>query len=218
MKMGSPSSPIIYTSPRVLRTRHLLYHSFYQIGVILALTEVLVPKNSLLKGDVRMNTRNKVLAESTAHAANCRFARRGCYNQLRDHGVIMLRDWITCVGVGIDSYAITSRSIVKLNGSRTRLEIFRWIFSINTTFNSVVARSSIGQVIAQVLSGSNSDLLLYEITSIGFLSDWMFYLNTSIHFHEIEIQLLFHQIFYRPRIGIAYSSCQSDRRFPHPAS
>ena len=69
--------------------------------------------------------------------------------------------------------------------------------------------------VGQLLSGSDPDLLLYQINAGHPFGYRVLYLDPGIHFHKIKIPVLFQQKFDRPRIFIMRSLCRFYGCLPH---
>src|SRR5690606_39119360 len=81
-------------------------------------------------------------------------------------------------------------------------EAVQWIFGIDTALHRV----KLGEVVspADFFSRSDFDLFFDQIKISHFLSDRMFYLNSGIHFHKVEVPMLIHQKFDGASTFIAY--------------
>src|ERR1700745_3237307 len=86
----------------------------------------------------------------------------------------------------VDPNAAPARSVIQVNHPRTRLEVIIGIFRIYAAFDSMTALLSVSHMLRKISAACNKDLFLYKIAPIGFFRDGVFYLNTGIHFHEIE--------------------------------
>ena len=68
---------------------------------------------------------------------------------------------------------------------------------------------------AKLLPGSNLYLRLYQVDSGDKLSYRVLYLDTGVHFHEVEVSVLVHQELYCSGVLIAADLCGSHRGSTH---
>src|SRR5882757_501120 len=61
-------------------------------------------------------------------------------------------------------------------------------------------------------------LFFYQIKVDYFFRHAMFYLDTGIHFHEVEVAMFIDEKFYRPDTFVVDSRGCLDGRFAHPAA
>ena len=66
-----------------------------------------------------------------------------------------------------------------------------------------------------MLACGHLDLLLHEVASINLLGDRMLDLDAGIHFHEVEIPIIVHEILNGASIRIADALAEVDRCIAH---
>ena len=71
-------------------------------------------------------------------------------------------------------------------------KILRWVFCIDTAFNSTSVNLNIILIKRQPFPRSYFYLSFYQVNSCNHFCHSMFYLNTRIHFHKIKIMLTIH--------------------------
>ena len=105
----------------------------------------------------------------------------------------------------INTNPMSTRTMVFCYFSRARTKIHSRIFSIYSALYCM--HKGIIIFTRNLFSCSNLNLLFYEIKINYLFSDRMFYLNSRIHFHKIEIAIFIHKKFYRSNSFILYSFC-----------
>jgi len=82
---------------------------------------------------------------------------------------------------------------------RGRQEIIRRILGVNTAFECVSSWLNLLLRKRQQLTRGNFNLLFDQIDAGGHFGDWVFYLNSGVHFEEIETAILIQQELNRSR-------------------
>ncbi len=139
-------------------------------------------------------------------------------NQLTNHRIVKRRNSISCINVRINSYSVSSWSMIICYLSWRRHKVFKRIFSIYSTLNSMSIRVVIFST--NFLTRSNFYLFFYQIKINNLLSNCVFYLNTCIHLHKEEVSMFVNQKLYRTNTFIVYRSrsffCRNAHFFTQP--
>src|SRR5260221_2871111 len=143
-----------------------------------------------MEGNRSLDPFDHILAERTVHRIDGFFPGAGYRNDLGDHGVIIGRYRITGIGMRVDPDTMSARLVKHVDPAGRRPEIVVRIFRIDTAFDGM----PLGLVIqtADTIAGGYLDLLLNKIEVDDFLRHTMFYLDTGIHFHEVEVTMFVH--------------------------
>src|SRR5262245_432192 len=127
---------------------------------------------------------------------------------MRWHGV-------ACIGMRVDTHPTPSRRVIEINLARAGDEIIGWVFRVYSAFNRMMPCRRVNQMPGEVLSGRDLDLLLHKIAPVNFLGNWMLYLDTGVHFHEIEVAVVIDQELDGAGICVADFLGQFDRGRTH---
>src|SRR5699024_1735274 len=97
-----------------------------------------------------------------------------------------------------DTYTLSLHDALPISCRRT--EIVLGILRIDATLDSVTAHLKF--LILKLLARCYLDLLSHEVVIGNFFGYRMLYLDTGIHFNEVEVFFIIHQKFYRSRTFI----------------
>ncbi len=141
----------------------------------------------LLERDRRFDAANHELAERAFHAGNGNFSGGTGDDELGDHRIVIRRNRVAGVNMGIDADALAARCIPEIDGAGARGEVIVGIFRVDTALDGMPARTCLEHMAGQRLAGSNPDLLLNELAAHHFFRHRVLNLDPGIHLHEIEI-------------------------------
>ena len=111
-------------------------------------------------------------------------------DQFRDHGIVMGRNGVSGMGMGIDAYAEATGQVHGLDFTGTRLEVAIGILGVDSAFDRSPTGFDIGLFEGKFLVGSDEDLRLDEIDTGDHFGDRMFDLDPRVDFDEVKIVLL----------------------------
>jgi len=184
-------------------------------SVVSATAEVGVLHDGLLEWDRGLDAGDHIFAQCPRHTIDARSAVGGGGDDLGDHGIVVRRDRVPGVGVGIDANASSTGGIVKIDVAWAGLEIFLWILSINTALDGVATRLGVDDMGAEMFACGDLNLVLHEIASVDFFGDRVFDLDACVHFHEVEIPVVVDEILDGTGILISDAFAELDRGIAH---
>src|SRR5690606_15471080 len=90
--------------------------------------------------------------------------------------------------MAVDANTVATRHMEVYDFSGRRAETIGWIFGVDTAFHRV----HLGEVIRSRdrYSGSYFDLFLNQVVVSYFFGNRMFYLDSCVHLHEVEVAVL----------------------------
>ena len=191
---------------------------FDEAGVVLPAPKIGILHYCLLEGNGRLDAGDHVFAKGTRHSVNARLSTGGGGDDFGDHRIVVRRDGIPGIGMGVDSYATAAGRIVQLDLSGTGHEIVGWVFRVDAAFDGVVSCDSIDEMLGKMLTRGHLNLLFDKIASIDFLGDRMLDLDAGVHLHEIEMTVIVHEKLDRARIRVSNVLRQFDRRGAHSSA
>ena len=156
-----------------------------------ALAEVAISNQVFLQVDIGLDAFDHGLGKGNGEPRNGLFARVAIRNDLADQRIIVGRHGIARIGVGIDAYAGAAGHVQRGDLPRRWREFVR-IFSVDTAFNGMAPQVNIPLFVAQLLTGGNEDLFLYQIQSGYHFRHRMLHLQAGVHLQEVEVQLFVH--------------------------
>ena len=137
------------------------------------------------------------------------------FNQLTDHRVIIDRNFVAFVYIAVDTYTDTVRFHQLTDDTRRRHEVVFRIFGTDTAFDSMTTLFQLFLLEVQRFATGYTQLFLHQIHSNYFFRNRMFYLQTGIHFQEIEVTVLVYQEFNGTSPLIVHCLGSSHCRFTH---
>ncbi len=169
----------------------------------------------LLEGNRGLDSSDHVFVESPRHAFDASGATGGGGDDFGDHRIVIRWNRVAGVGVRVDANASPAWCVVEVDIAWARLKIFLWILGVDPAFDRVTARLGLNDIATKMLTSCHLDLLLHEIASVDLLGDGMFHLNAGIHFHEVEIPVIVHEILDGAGICVADALAEADRCIAH---
>ena len=149
--------------------------------------EVGVGDDFLLEGNGRLDAADHELAEGALHAGDGDLAGGSGDDELGDHGVVVRRDGVAGIDVGIDADAFSAGGVPEVDGAGAGGEIVEGVLGIDAALDGVAAGGGFEHVVGERLAGGDADLLLDELAAHDFLGDRVLDLDPGVHFHEIEV-------------------------------
>jgi hypothetical protein len=165
-----------------------------------ALHETGVVHQFLMQRDVGLDALDAHLRQGNAHPANRLIAAVAIGDHLGDHRVVMRRNGITLIDVRVDANPGPARGMIETDLARRRNE-GEGIFGVDPAFDGMAAESQVALPEAQLLTGSNADLLGNEIDAGDQFGDRMLDLDAGVHLDEVELVVLVEEFERCPHHG-----------------
>ena len=188
---------------------------FDEAGVVFALAEGFVVHDCLLEGDGGLDAGDHVFVEGARHAVDTGGAAGGGGDDFGDHRIVMRRDRVAGVGVGVDADSASTGCVVEFDIAGAGLEVFLGILGVDAALDSVAARLGLNDIATEMLAGCDLDLLFHEIAAVDFLGDGVLDLDAGVHFHEVEIPVIVDEILDGAGVGVADALAEADRCVAH---
>ncbi len=125
------------------------------------------------------------------------------HDQFREQRVVVRRDRVAGVDVGIDPHAGTARRVVHGDRPRARLKVAGWVFGVHAALDGVPAQPVPVHHERQRLARGDANLLLHQVEIGAHLGDRVLHLDAGVHLHEVEGPVLVEQEFDRSRADVA---------------
>ena len=93
--------------------------------------------------------------------------------------------------MGVDAHAFAAGRIPQLDGAGARCEIVVGVLGIDAALDRMPARGGFEHMMRQRFASCHANLLLDQLATHHLFGDWVFDLDTRVHFHEVEILALF---------------------------
>ena len=190
-------------------------HFFDKTGVVMAALEIGIFHDFQLERDGGFNAADDEFAEGPLHAQDGVLAVGTDGDELADHRIVVRRNGISGIDVGIDSHAASAGSVIKIDFTWGRLEIIGGILGIDAAFDGVGTGYGVDDVLGEVFPGGDEDLFLDEIATINFLGNGVLHLDAGVHFHEIKVALVIDEKFHGAGIFVADSAGECDGGVAH---
>ena len=159
------------------------------MNISTALLESMVRNDIQLQRHVGLDAVDDDLVERHAHAGQRRGAGLAVGDQLADHGIVVGRNPVTVVDVGIHANAGATRRMVHLDPAGRGHEVFR-VFGIDAAFDGVAADYDVLLTVGNAFPGGNAQLLLDDIHAGDHFGDRVLHLDTRVHLDEVELTVL----------------------------
>ena len=183
--------------------------------MILALLEISVLHDGTVKRNRGLDADHLILTQRTSHAGNRRLSGRCRGDHLGDHRIVVRRNRISGVGMGIDANASATGGVVGLDLPCAGHEILFGILRVDTAFDRMQPGLCIDDMVGKMLSGSHLDLLLHKITTVDLFGHWVFHLNAGVHLHEVEVQVVIDEVLDGAGIVVSDGLTETDRSLTH---
>lgn len=118
---------------------------------------------------------------------------QGPADQLGAHRVVMRRDGVAGVDGPVGAHARAARGEVAGDAAEARQEVVLRVFRVDAELHRIAAAGDLRLFVAQRLAGGDAQLFLHDVDPGDHLGNWMFYLKSCVHFHEIERIICVHQ-------------------------
>ena len=190
-------------------------HFLDEPGVVGAPEEVGVFHDLELERDGRFDPADDVFAEGALHAEDGVVAVGSDSDEFADHGVVIRRDAVASIDVGIDADAAAAGGVVEFDLAGGGLEVVRGVFGVDAALDGVGARGGVDDVLGEVFAGGDEDLLFDEVASVNFLGDGVFDLDAGVHFHEVEAAVVIDEELHGAGVFVANFLRKSDGGIAH---
>ena len=153
-----------------LRLHH--FKSFQEFGIEVPAAETIILHQLEMEGDGGLDPFDDIFAQRTVHGADRLFPCPGYSDDLGDHTVVIRRDRISCIGVRINTDAMTSRLMQHGDPARRGPEIIIGVFRVDTAFDGM----ALGFIVqpADGVARRYFDLFLDEVKINYFLCSYFF--------------------------------------------
>src|SRR5665647_2380212 len=158
-----------------------------------ALDKTLIEQQLLVQRDIGLDTLHRHLRQRDAHAAQGLIARRAVGDDLADEGIVIGRHEIAVIDMRIDANAGPARWMIGSDAARRRRKLER-VLCVDAALYGMPSQHHVALAQAQFLAGCDADLLLHQVQTGDHLRDRVFYLDTRIHFDEIELSALIQEL------------------------
>src|SRR5690606_7957443 len=147
---------------------------------------------------------NDHFRQCDAHPRNRLLARVAISDELGNHGVVVGRHQIAGEHMGIHAHAWATWNVPVRDHTRAGDEL-EWIFGIDTAFDRMAAELHVALAQCEFLACSDEDLLLNQVDARDHFCNRVLYLNTRVHFDEIELAV-FVEEFKRTRATVLHAT------------
>lgn len=102
-------------------------------------------------------------AQGSLHGSDGFFARLAMDDDFGDHRIVVRRDAVAAVGMGVDADAEASWQVHRLDFAWTGLEVFIGVFGIDTAFDGCPARLDIALLEGEFLTRCDENLCFDKV-------------------------------------------------------
>src|ERR1700754_2617887 len=189
---------------------------FEKLRIKVASAELLILHQLQMKRYRSLDPLYHILAQRTMHRIDSLLPRTRHRNDLCDHRIIIWRYRIPGIRMRINPDPMSARLMKHIDPTWRRPEIIVRIFRIDTALDSM----SLWFIVysANAISGSYFYLFFNKIKIDDFLRHTMFYLDTGIHLHEVEITMLVHEELDSTHALVIDGRSSFDSSLTHPAT
>src|SRR5690606_20223009 len=128
-----------------------------------------------------------------AHAHHGLFASGAVSDQLPDQRVVVRRNRIPAVQVGVDPYAITTRGMEVLDLARAGQKVRR-IFRVDPAFQRMTPNDHIFLFDRKLVAGGDAEHFLDDIHASDHFGYWVLDLNARVHFNKVEMAVFVQEL------------------------
>src|SRR5712671_4240499 len=164
-------------------------------------SEIGVRQNPAMQRNRRLDPFNDEHFQRPLHPPHGLRAISALNDQLRNHRIIIGRDYRVRVRRGIHPYAGTTRSLKRCDASCRGNECIG-VLGVNTAFNGMTRELHFADGFFQALPSCYPNLSLNQVHARHQLRHRVLDLNARIHFDKIKRTVLVHQEFHGARIGV----------------
>ena len=140
----------------------------------------------------RLDAQNLILTQGTCHVGDGGFAGTPPAAELGNHRVIVQGNFESGIGGTVQTEITAFGSFTNGYHSGRWHKVILRIFGIDTAFDGSSAEFYIFLLIRQRIARSHRDHVTHQIDTGTFLRHRMLYLQTGIHFKEIEVLVFIH--------------------------
>jgi len=189
--------------------------TFDEVRAVVAAAEVGILEDGLIEGDGGLHSGDHVLAERAAHAVQGLGAVLAPRDQLSDHRVVIGRDGVAGVGVGIEPDAAAARGVIHLDAAGAWAEVLEGILGVDPDLDGVAAHLDVALGDRELFTGGDQDLLLDEVDAGDLLGDRVLDLDALVDFEEVEVALVIGDELHRARVGVMGEFGDGQGRLAH---
>ena len=168
-----------------------------------------------MKGSRGLDSTDAQFAQSPLHRRDGFVTRLAMDDNLGNHRIVMRRDGVTRMRMGVDPHAKTAGKIHRLDLTRTRLEIAIGILSVDPTLNCGPSGFDLALSKRELLACGDEDLRFDQVDTRNHFAHRMLDLDSSVDFDEVEIILLIDDELYGRCIVIIRLLDHPDRCVAH---
>src|SRR5690606_16732882 len=107
------------------------------------------------------------------------------------HAVVVGRDGVAGIHVGVDTHTVTTGAVVAGDLARVGAEAVEGILGVDAALDAVAHRFVVET--ADGYTRGDLDLLTDQVVIDHLLGDGVFHLDPRVHLHEVEVPVLVHQ-------------------------
>ena len=160
-----------------------------EIGVVAAILEIRHINDSSQIADVGRQPHYLIFVQCPSHPLYGIFAFRRPYNQLAYHGVIIHRDFIALINVGVNT-GTDAMGLQNLSDHAWRgHEVVLCVLCAYTAFYGMAMLADVFLMELKRLTIGYENLLFHQIHSHHFFGDGMLHLKTGVHFQKIKLMV-----------------------------
>src|SRR6266403_2906870 len=202
--LSNVASSITYSLGRTRRIRLFPVRSqqpLDEMRIDFPCREIGIRQNPAMQRNRRLDPFNDEHFQCPLHPPHGLSAISALNDQLRNHRVIIGRDYRVRIRRGIHPYAGTARSLKSCDASCRRNECIG-VLGVNTAFDGMPRELHFTDSFFQALPSCYPNLSLNQIYARHQFRHRVLDLNARIHFDEIKRTVLIHQEFNCARIGV----------------
>ena len=168
----------------------LLGHALFQVVDVLAtLLETDVGHDPLLQRDVALHPFDHRLGQRQAHARDGGGAVAAVHDQLADHRVVVRRDAVAVVQVGVHAHARAAGCLEALHRAGAGHEGVR-VLGVDAALDRVAGDLDVLLPDRQLLATGDQQLLAHQVDAGDQLGHRMLHLDAGVHLDEVEAAVL----------------------------
>lgn len=137
-------------------------------------------------------------------------------DEFTDHAIVVGGDGVAAVDMGVYADAVAAWGVVEVDWAWGGPEVMSRIFCVDSAFyGPFMADFDIFLFILEFLAFSDKDLFFNEIDASDFFGNAVFYLDTGVHFDEVEVAMFIDEEFDGAGIFVFASFSDFDGGFAH---
>src|SRR5690606_30671282 len=147
----------------------------------------------LVQGDGGLDAVDDDLGEGGGHARDGQLAGFGVGDELGDEGIVVRRDAVAVVGVGVHADAGTAGLVDVLDDAGTGHEGLR-VLGVDAALDGMAADLDVVLAVVQPVAVGDAQLLLDDVDARDHLGHRVFHLDARVHFDEVELPVLVEEL------------------------